>query len=60
MLGKYFFVALVFLALILISAGIGAMAAGETTLGATFLSIGLILLLVDIYLIRKFRHKLLS
>jgi len=60
MLRKYFLPVLVLLALILIAAGAGAMAAGETTFGATFLGIGLILLIVDIYLIRKFRHKLLS
>ncbi len=59
-MGKNFFVVLVLLALILIAAGIGAMAAGEITFGSIFLGIGLILLAADIYLLRKFRHKLLS
>jgi hypothetical protein len=60
MFGKYLIVVLLFLALILISAGIGAWAAGETFFGALFLGIGLIILIADVFLIKKFRHKLLS
>jgi len=43
----------------LIAAGIGALAAGETTWGAVFLIGGLVILMVDLYFMRKFKFKLL-
>ncbi len=44
---QYLLMALLFLSLILVAAGIGAMVAGETTFGASFLISSGVLLAVD-------------
>ena len=55
--GRYFLIGLLLLSLILVSAGIGAMAAGETTFGAAALVSGGVLLLVDVVLVTLRRHE---
>jgi len=42
----------------LIAAGIGALAAGEITVGTIFLIVGLVILMVDLYLMKKLKLKL--
>ena len=49
--GQYFLIGLLFLSLILVAAGIGAMAAEEATFGAAFLVSGGVLLAVDVVLV---------
>lgn len=58
-LRTYFFIIPLVLSLILIAAGIGALAAGEITIGAIFLIVGLVILMVDLYLMKKLKPKLL-
>ncbi len=55
----YFFIIPLVISLMLIAAGIGALAAGEITIGAIFLIVGLVILMVDLYLIKKLKLKLL-
>jgi hypothetical protein len=53
---QYFLVGLLLLSLILVSAGIGALAAKETRFGAAFLVSGGVLLAIDIVLV-TLRHR---
>lgn len=55
--GQYFLIGLLFLSLILVSAGIGAMAAGETRFGAAGLVSGGLLLAVDVVLVTLRRRE---
>lgn len=54
---QYFLIGLLFLSLILIAAGIGALAAGETTFGGAFLVGGGVLLAVDVTLVTLLRRE---
>lgn len=58
-LRKYFFIIPLVISLMLIAAGIGALAAGEIIIGAIFLIVGLVILMVDLYLMKKLKLKLL-
>jgi len=57
-LRTYFFIIPLVLSLMLIAAGIGALAAGETTIGTIFLGVGLVILIVDLFLMKKLKLKL--
>ncbi len=54
---QYFLIGLLFLSLILVAAGIGAMVAGETRFGAVFLVSGGVLLAVDVGLVTLLRRE---
>ena len=58
-LRAYFFLVPLVISLMLIAAGIGALVAGEITIGAIFLIAGLVILMVDLYLMKKLKFKLL-
>ncbi|MCH8864348.1 MAG: hypothetical protein IIB13_03140 [Chloroflexi bacterium] len=58
MLRKNYFIGLLFISLMLLSAGGGALAAGEITIGAIFLAAGLVVLALDLYLLRRSKLKL--
>ncbi len=57
-LRKNYFIGLLFISLMLLSAGGGALAAGEITIGAIFLAAGLVVLALDLYLLRRSKLKL--
>jgi len=59
-LRTYFLVVPLVISLMLIAAGIGALAAGEITIGAIFLIVGLVILIVDLYLMKRLKFKLPS
>ncbi len=54
---QYLLIGLLFLSLILVAAGIGAMAAGEAAFGAAFLASGGVLLVVDVVLVTLIRRE---
>jgi len=54
---QYLLVGLLFLSLMLVAAGIGAMAAGESTFGTAFLISGGVLLAIDVVLLMLRRRK---
>ena len=51
-------IGLLFVALMLLAAGVGALLAGETVIGISLLSPGVVLLIADICLLIKFRPSL--
>ena len=53
---QYLLIGLLFLSLMLVAAGIGAMAAGEAAFGAAFLISGGVLLAVDVVLVTLHRR----
>ncbi len=54
---QYFLIGLLFLSLILVAAGIGALAAKETRFGTAFLVSGGVLLVVDVVLVTLRRRE---
>lgn len=58
MLRKNYLIVLLFISLMLLSAGGGALAAGEITIGTVLLVAGLVVLLLDLYLVRRAKYKL--
>lgn len=58
MLRKNYLIVLLFISLVLLSAGGGALAAREITIGAIFLVAGLVVLALDLYLLRRAKRKL--
>lgn len=58
MLKKNYLIGLLFISLMLLSAGGGALAAGEITIGVIFLVAGLVVLALDLYLLRRSKLKL--
>ncbi len=58
MLRKNYLIVLLFISLMLLSAGGGALVAGEIAIGIIFLVAGLVVLAIDLYLLRRSKSKL--
>ncbi len=58
MLRRNYLIVLLFISLMLLSAGGGALVAGEIAIGIIFLVAGLVVLAIDLYLLRMSKSKL--
>ncbi len=58
MLKKNYLIGLLFISLMLLSAGGGALIAGEITIGSILLAAGLVVLALDFYLLRRSKSQL--
>lgn len=58
MLRRNYLIVLLFISLMLLSAGGGALVAGEIAIGIIFLVAGLVVLAIDLYLLRRSKSKL--